>query len=254
MRKFYVLIPVFLVLALMGDMPLSAGGDNFRQQFDRANQLYEEGNYSEALPLYHEVEKEVSHWKLFYNTGNCYYKLNDFVRAKIYYLRAQRLQPFDVSIQKNIDIVNKGFNDNIEAEKPDFISRVALRIESVISMNIVSVVLLITVILLNLFIFILLKRGKSRFRLYGVSFSLVIVLVMAGYHMYRTGKPDRGNTAVIVKVDTQLRSGPGENNTVLFKVNPGVKVKIIEESRNWVQVSASAQVAGWIPESSIERI
>jgi len=59
---------------------------------------------------------------------------------------------------------------------------------------------------------------------------------------------------VMVRADSELRSGPGENNTVLFKVNPGLKVKIIEKSRSWVQVSASSQVAGWVEEDRLERI
>jgi uncharacterized protein YgiM (DUF1202 family) len=186
--------------------------------------------------------------------GNCYYKRGDYVRAKIYYLRARRLKPFEPSIRKNIDIVDKRFSDRIEEEKPDFLTRAALRIESIISVNIVSVTLLVLVIILNAFIFLLLKRGKSRFRLYGVSFSLVITLLIAGYHIYRTGKQNVRNTAVILKENSQLRSGPGENNTILFKVNPGLKVKIIEKSRDWVQVSASSQVAGWLEEDRLEKI
>ena len=43
-----------------------------------------------------------------------------------------------------------------------------------------------------------------------------------------------------------MRSGPGESNTELFKINPGLEVKILDRSRDWVQVSASPQVAGWI--------
>jgi uncharacterized protein YgiM (DUF1202 family) len=126
--------------------------------------------------------------------------------------------------------------------------------ESIISLNVVSVFLLVSVIILNLFIFLLLKRGKSRFILYGVSFSLVITLLIFSYHIYRAGKQNLRNTAVIVKEDTDLRSGPGENNTILFKVNPGLKVKIIEQSRNWLQVSASSQVAGWLEQDCLERI
>lgn len=249
-------LPLLLILAALVIVAtvIPAAADEPGETFARANQSYEAGNYSGALNLYLAGEKEIAHWKLFYNTGNCYYKLNNFVKAKIYYLRAERLKPFEPSIQKNIDIVNRRFSDKIEAAKPDFISRTALRIESFITLNVVSVVLLLAVAVLNAFIFILLIKGKNRFRLYGVSFSLIIVLLIGVYHIYRTGKQERRNTAVIVKADTQLRSGPGENNTVLFKVNPGLKVRIIEQSRQWMQVSASSQVAGWVPADRLEKI
>jgi tetratricopeptide (TPR) repeat protein len=251
MRKEFLLLPILLVLTAGGAVFLAASAHT---GFQQANRLYEKGEYSEALSLYLEIEKTTPHWKLFYNMGNCYYKSGDYVRAKVYYLRARRLKPFEPSIRKNIDIVDKLFSDRIEEEKPDFLTRTALRIESIISVNIVSAALLVLVIILNLFIFLLLKKGKSRFRLYGVSFSLVLTLLVAGYFTYRTGKQNLRDTAVIVKEDSQLRSGPGENNTILFKVNPGLKVKIIEKSRNWVQVSASSQVAGWLEEDRLERI
>lgn len=254
MRKVIPLLIVLFFVSAIGTVRLSASSDGISDGFTNANQLYEEGKFAEALTVYKSIEAQVAHWKLFYNMGNCYYKTGDYVKAKIYYLRAERLKPFDTSIQKNIDIVNKRFSDKIEPETPDFISRTVQRIETLISLNMVSAALIVSIIVLNLFIFLLLKNGQTRFRLYGVSFSLVITLLMAGYHIYRTGKQTLRNTAVIVKADTELRSGPGENNTILFKVNPGLKVKIIEKSRNWAQISASSQIAGWIEKESIEQI
>ncbi len=230
------------------------GQQGFQEGFDRANRLYEEGKYTEALEIFQEVEVKGAHWKLFYNMGNCYYKLNHFVKAKIYYLRAEKLRPFEPSIQRNIEIVNKRFKDQITEEEPDFIEKVVRRIETLISLDFVSVVLVISIFALNLFIFLLIRKGKNRGLIYGISFSLIIALLVFGYHIYRAEKQNLKNTAVIVKENSELRSGPGETNTILFKVNPGIKVKIIDKSRDWFQVSASQQVAGWIKESSIERI
>ncbi|MCP4157456.1 MAG: tetratricopeptide repeat protein [bacterium] len=247
-----LLFPLLLALTLASGITLSASVSQDR--FDAGNALYEEGKYAEALAVYHEIEKNGVHWKLFYNTANCYYKLNNFIKAKIYYLRAQRLKPFEPSIEKSIGIIDKRFSDKIGEEKFDFLTMVALKIENFVPLNVVSILLLLVVILLNGFIFLLLKNGKSRGLLYGVSFSLVIVLLTAGYHIYRTGKLNVRDTAVIVKADSQLHSGPGEQNTILFKVNPGLKVKIIDSSRNWLQVSASSRIAGWIEEKHLERI
>ena len=224
------------------------------EDFDEANRLYEEGQFTEALNLYQKIEKNGAHWKLFYNMGNCYYKLNDFVQAKIYYLRAQRLKPFDDSIQKNIAIVNKTFSNEILEEEPDFIAKVIMRIETLISLNLVSVALIIAIFVLNLFIFLLIKKGKKKLFVYGVSFSLLISILLFSYQVYRVKKQNLRDTAVIIKQESTLRSGPGDTNTILFKVNPGIKVKIIDKSRNWLQVSAAKEIAGWIEESYIERI
>jgi len=265
MKKTISLPPVlFLLFFIIAGTGEASAADSSQARFDRANQLYEEGNYAGALDIYREIEGQgeknetgtYSHWKLFYNMGNCYYKLNRPVRAKIYYLRAQGLKPFENSIKKNIDIVNKRLNDKTPSPAPDFISRLFLRIESFITLNVLSVFLLILIIGLNVFVFLLIKKGKNRFLIYGVSFSLIIVLLLSGYHIYRVGKADSRNIAVITREDSQLRSGPGENNTVLFKVNPGLKVKIIDAGGNkkWLQVSASSQIAGWIEAENLEPI
>ncbi|MCI0471615.1 MAG: tetratricopeptide repeat protein, partial [Candidatus Aminicenantes bacterium] len=219
-----------------------------------ANRLYEEGKYDEALKTYRQLERQGAHWKLFYNMGNCFFKLNDYVKAKIYYLRAERLKPFDESIQKNIEIVDKKFSDKIAEEKPDFIARVIKRIETLISLNLVSAVLSISILLLNLFIFLSIKKGKNRVLIYGIAFSSIIALLVFSYHVYRVKKQNARDTAVIVKTESILRSGPGDTNTILFKVNPGLKVKIIDKSSGWVQVAASKEIAGWVEENNIEKI
>lgn len=247
---------ILLCFVLLGNGTVIGAADISQDGFDKANQLYEEGKYAEALNQYLEIEKAGSHWKVFYNIGNCYYKLNQPVRAKIYYLKARRLEPFEPSIQKNIEIVNKLLKDKVPSPKPDFISRLLMRIESILSLNILSISLLLLVVIFNGFVFMLIKKGKNRFILYGVSFSLILVLLFTGYHIHRVNKYNRRNIAVIIKKDAQLRSGPGENNTVLFKVNPGLEVKIIDQGGNkkWLQVSASSEIAGWIEAESLEQI
>jgi tetratricopeptide (TPR) repeat protein len=224
------------------------------EDFRTANQLYEEGKYAEALSIYHSIESGGIHWKLYYNIGNCYYKLNKFVKAKIYYLKAQKVEAFNDSIKNNIQLVDKILNIKITEEKPDFLTRATLKIESVISMNIISVVFILIIFILNVFIFFLIKKGKSRLLLYGFSFSLLLVFLIGMYHIHRVNRINQENIAVILKPKSELRSGPGDTNTILFDVNPGVKVKIIDTSRDWFQVSASSQIAGWIKKDRLERI
>jgi tetratricopeptide (TPR) repeat protein len=251
MKKIIIAIQLLLIFFVCIGL---CYGETSQERFAQANQLYEEVKYPEALQIYLEIEKSTSHWKLFYNIGNCYYKLNQYVNAKIYFLKAQRFKPFDQSIQKNIEIVNKKFSDKIPGEKQDFVTRVVKKIETLLSLNVFTVLLLISIFLFNLFLFGLFKKGKNKIILYGVSFSLVITLLILGYHIIRVEKVNRQNTAVIITHNSKLRSGPGDSNTVLFKVNPGLKVKIIDQSRGWYQVSASSQIAGWVKSDSIVKI
>jgi tetratricopeptide (TPR) repeat protein len=245
---------VFILLVLSFFMQIPAGDDEPAAYFSRAHQLYENQDYSRALQLYQEVEKVLSHWLVFYNMGNCYYKLENFVRAKIYYLRAQRLNPSEPDIKKNLQVVNQHFRDRVQDQPPDFISRIILKVESVLSLNLLAFCLLLLVILLNGFIFLLATGGKRKWLLYGISFCLVFILINGGYLLHRQAKKQRHRVAVVVSEKAELRSGPGQDNTVLFQVHPGLKVRIIDQNRNWLQVSASDKIAGWIEAGQLERI
>ena len=228
-----------------------AFAEDFQQRFDSANDLYEKGLYTEALELYRTIEKSLFNWKLFYNMGNCQFKLNRFIEAKIFYLKARQLNPLQPSIGKNIQIVNKNFKDKIPEKKIDFLGRVVLKVESLISLNFISYLLIVFILMFNFSLFILVKRKRNKWSLYGLFFFLLLSIFTSMVHIYRVQKRNSQNTAVIIRDNTQLRSGPGQDNTVLFKVNPGLEVRIIDRSNGWLQVSVSSDIAGWIKEDRL---
>jgi tetratricopeptide (TPR) repeat protein len=224
----------------------AVGGAAVKDDFSAANSHYEAGRFGEALRIYLRINRQVTNWKVLYNIGNCYFKLDQPLAAKIHYLRARKFRPLDRSIDRNIAIVNKRFKDVIVPETPDFVSRVIQVLQATLELNTLSLLLLASILLLNIFLFLLLKKGKRKKIIYGLAFSLSLSLVLGAYHTSRVSGQRQTSIAVVSAANAVLRSGPGEGNTELFKVNPGLEVKILERSRDWVQVAASPQVAGWI--------
>ena len=241
-------------MLLLGLAAMNVKAEDFQTIFDSANNRYEQGQFSEALELYCKIEHSMSDWKLYYNMGNCHFKLNRFLEAKIYYLKARKLRPLQPSIKKNILIVNKLFKDKIPEAKIDFLDRMLLKVESLVSLNIISVLLIIFVILFNFSLFVVVKRGKIKWALYGLFFFLILSVFLSLSHIYRVQKHHVQNIAVVSSADAQFRSGPGSDNTVLFNVNPGLEVRLIDSSGEWFQVSASADIAGWIQKDRLTRI
>ncbi len=217
-----------------------------QEDFSAANRAYEEGKYPEALTRFLEINKQADDWRVPYNIGNCYYKMGRYLSAKIYYLKARKLRPFEPAIAHNIAMTNRNFRDDARLPEPDFITRAVQTLESKVSMDALSILLLLAVLLLNLFIFLLLTRGGNKKIAYALGFALLAAIGLGAIHFSRASALGRSRTAVVWQEDAQLRSGPGEDNTVLFKVNPGLEVRIIDRSRDWVQVTASERIAGWI--------
>jgi tetratricopeptide (TPR) repeat protein len=230
---------------------LSGAGAGIREDFSAANRAYEEGKYPEALARYLEINKQADDWQVPYNIGNCYYKMGRYLSAKVYYLKARKLRPLEPAIARNIAMTNRYFRDDARLPEPDFITRAVQTLESKISMGALSILLLLAVLLLNVFIFLLLTRGRNKKVAYALGFALLVAAGLAACHVSRASAMDRSHTAVVWDTDAQLRSGPGEDNTVLFIVNPGLEVRIIDRSRDWVQVTASERIAGWIEKKKL---
>jgi tetratricopeptide (TPR) repeat protein len=238
-RKTILLSILLLFLA-------AAGSAAVQDDFSAANAHYEAGRYGEALKIYLQINRQLTDWKVLYNIGNCYFKLDQPLAAKINYLRARKFQPLDRSIARNIAIVNKSFKDIIAPETPDFILRTIQVLQAKLDLNSLSLLLLAAILLLNIFLFLLLKKGRYKKIIYGLVFSSFLSLALGAYHYSRVADQRQTSIAVVSEANSVLLSGPGESNTELFKINPGLEVKILDRSRDWVQVSASPQVAGWI--------
>jgi len=222
-----------------------------QEDFSAANRHYEQGRYAEALALYLKVGQRTSDWRVPYNAGNCYYKMGRFLSAKVYYLKARKLRPLEASIARNIAMTNRHFRDEATLSNPDFVTRTLQRLESGLSMNALSALLLLAVLLFNVLMFRLLTRGRSKKLLYALSASLLLALAAGAYHLSRTAAMGRSDSAIVWDADAQLRSGPGEDNTTLFSVSPGLEVRIIDRYRDWVQVTASERIAGWIEKKKL---
>jgi len=232
----------------------SATAAGTQEDFTTANRKYEEGRFAEALSIYLGINRQITDWKVLFNIGNCHYKLENFLSAKIYYLKARKLCPLDRSISKNIAMVNRRFPAAVVPANPDFVTRTIQVLESKLSLNGLSALLLLAFLLLNISLFLLLTRGKSKKIIYGLATALLLVSVLSAYHISRVAALGQSASAMILEENSLLRSGPGEENTVLFKVDPGLEVQIIDHYRDWVQVSASAQIAGWIEKKRLALI
>lgn len=239
-------------LAVLAGAALSAPGfAGAREDFAAAHRAYGQGRFREALALYQSVERETGDWQALYDIGNCYYKLGDFLQAKVYYLRARRLRPLEPAIARNIAMTDRHFLDDARLPAPGFFVRARQRLESWVIMDLLSALLLLAALALNALLFRLLVRGGRRKLYYALAFALLLFLGLGACHVSRRAETARRDVAVVAEAEAPLRSGPGEDNTVLFKVNPGLEVRIVDRAGAWVQVAASERIAGWIEQKRL---
>lgn len=74
------------------DYYIQDNSDIENKKLEVAKGLYQTGNYAGALKLYLDMVNTSYSYKLYYEIGRCYYKLNNFDEAEIYFSRSINLE------------------------------------------------------------------------------------------------------------------------------------------------------------------
>ena len=103
-----------LVFSLLVGLPVAGQSKVEQMVFEKANQLYLNGEYSAAREEYQKIiNSGFESMELYYNLGNTFYKLGQIPSAILYFEKALILNPKDLDIQFNIDLANRLVVDKI---------------------------------------------------------------------------------------------------------------------------------------------
>ncbi|MBQ1606248.1 MAG: tetratricopeptide repeat protein, partial [Bacteroidales bacterium] len=102
MKKFFV----YIALSLMSFNALLAS--DVETLTDSAQSYFMQTRYADALMLYDSVSNMgYSSSDLYYNMGNCCYRLNEIPYAVYYYEKALMLDPSNEDAEFNLNIANR---------------------------------------------------------------------------------------------------------------------------------------------------
>jgi len=100
---------IFYILLLISQVFYAQTG------FEKGNLLYQNGKYAEAAKAYESVlEANKESVELYFNLGNCYYKLHQTAPAIYNYEKALVLDPADKDVLNNIKFAQKQTIDEIK--------------------------------------------------------------------------------------------------------------------------------------------
>ena len=108
MKKILLILPVLLIslCALAAIDP---------QSEKQAEEFYREGKYNEAAEIYRKLRAGgMESAILYYNLGNCYYKLGENTQAILNYERALLIDHSDASARYNLKMAQQAIVDNID--------------------------------------------------------------------------------------------------------------------------------------------
>lgn len=232
--------------------------ENNTSLWEKANGLYSEEKYEEALDNYLQIANsgEISA-KLYYNTGNAYYKTGDANNAILYYERAKLLAPNDEDINFNLQVANQIVVTKIKKLPQPFFKRwksTLLNKYAVDTWATISIIsFLIFLLLLALFFF-----GKSPRKKRLAFWLAILAIIFSGitfsFASHQKKKISNHKQAIVFCPRVTVKSSPSKNGTNIFLIYEGLKVDITDSLNNWTEIKLADGNEGWLPDSCIVRI
>jgi tetratricopeptide (TPR) repeat protein len=224
----------------------------------QANDLYSNGNYSDAAKLYESIlAKEGVAPELYYNLGNAYYKSNETGKSILNYERALRLSPTFDDAKANLDLAQLKVVDNIVQAPTFFVGRWIENLIKLLTSNqwiaVSFSVFIAFLILAFLFVFAPSLRLRKVSFYVGVSLFLIslFTLVFSGV---RRDQMVNHREAIVMTGVVVVKSSPDKSGTDLFQLHEGTKVVIKSTLGKWTEIKLGNGNIGWVEQENIENI
>lgn len=248
-----------VVLVLAAAVLPAAQAQDVDSLWARAVSDYTEENYQAALDGFAAIgEAGYVSPDLYYNMGNCCYKLGHRIGLSIlYYEKALKLDPSCEDAAVNLEIAREQTLDRIEAV-PEFILLTWFKaFRDTLSSDVwawIALVLLLTVaVMVLLFRFgRSLVLRKSAFALAVVAFVFMVISTVFAFNL-RSAVEDSGEAVVTVPVSS-VKGSPGSTDQSLFILHEGTKVSVVDSLGEWYRIELSDGRQGWLQGNDIEII
>lgn len=234
-------------------VPMSA------QTKQQADSLYSKGDYKGAAAIYEDIlKKEGIAPELYYNLGNCYYKLDEIAPTILNYERALLLDPSDGDTKANLALARGKTTDKVTPASEMFF--VSWWREMTNLMNINSWLFLAITAFILMLVGILVYAFTSNIRcrktgIYSAMVFLIITIVANCSALSQYMTIVHRNYAVVMAPAVTVKSSPSDSSTDLFVIHEGSKVEILDDSmKEWREIKLEEGKVGWIPVSDIETI
>lgn len=224
----------------------SAGGP--AADFEAANKLYEQGQYTAAIAAYNQLLQggRVSP-ALYFNLGNAYFKAGQTGRAIAAYRLAEQLAPRDPDIRANLQFARRAVTGKDDAGPKGWerwLNRLSLNEWTVLAAGAGWVWLA------------LLAAGQWRAEwrraLRQAGWAALAVFLLLGLGLGIEAYQQLGKTtAIVVARDVQARLGPYDESKAAVALPDGSELEIVSAKDDWFEIRDHAQRAGWVKKEQV---
>ncbi len=231
------------------------GASQNNSLFTEATEKYNKGEYTKAIENYEQILKNGEHSaELYFNLGNCHYKLNAIGPSIFYYEKALLLKPNDSEILNNLGYAQNMRLDAVEEMPRTELAQLYNNFVNLLSFDqwaYLAVTLVMLFVLAYLSYFFLRFATQKRIAFIASISSLIlgVLCILIAYLQYREFKMD--NPAIIFSKEVKITSEPNNNSEVVFTLHEGTKVNVLEELNDWKKIKLSDGQTGWLTNQNL---
>ncbi len=225
---------VWVLLVFSSSIPSS------QELFLQANVAYKKGDFKQAVTLYEAISNKGA--VVWYNLGNCWYHLNDYVQAIVCWKRAQKYDGFFL-------LEDSSYNCNHVYQK--LAIPVSYSSFDTILMKVASYSLLFWQIIFLALLYVLLSLLYLSRKKYLYLLSLVLCCMSGtclGIKYFAVTE-----VTACVKKQCCLLAGTDVRFSQLATLKAGQEVTIKEQKDNWCKIKSNGQL-GWLLAENVEYI
>lgn len=229
-----------------------------QKAFEKGNNLYQKGQYQEAISVYEAILKSGQESaEVYFNLGNCYYKLNQVAPAVYNFEKALQLSPNDTEIQNNLAFAQKMTIDEIQEVPKVGFSKIISDFTSSFHYDTWAwIAIAMAILFLIGFVAYYFSYNTTLKRIFFsgmIAFLLVLVIsIFAGF--FEKNRIANEKPAIVFADTLNVKSEPNLASQNAFVLHAGTKVIILEDLSNFYKIQLSDLKEGWVEKSAIKEI
>jgi tetratricopeptide (TPR) repeat protein len=209
---------------------------------NKVNQFYNQKQYDKAIDIYQKlVDSGLENPKLYYNLADCYYKVGEKSKSKLYFIKAKNLAPRDSKID---DKIPPEYETDTSIFSNIFIWNKFINTSESLNITMGLWLLLCIVIIGNNFI----KSNKENYKLI-LNTLIVLNIIFISSTTVKTIN-SFNKIGVISSEKAEVKSSNDSSGINLFDLKEGSIVNILKIEGDYAQINYDDK-KGWVRLTSI---
>lgn len=226
--------------------------------FKEANKLYTEQNYEAAIERYESIEAEgLESTELYFNLGNCYYKLDKIAPSIYNYEKALKIDPTNQDALNNLNYAQRMRIDMIEELPKTFLQRFSENVIMKFTYDQWAITGVIAAFLTALFflMYYFSTSTRKKFVYFNLSLFVAVLLIVSTVFAFSNyDAVQKNRQAIIFAAKSEVKNAPMMSSELVFELHEGTKVLILDGLENWVKIKLADGKIGWIPTTDLKEI